>query len=92
MPRHGKQRSTLQQKHVQGMRRQVLALRSSSAANIIKTMDPRAASKQRKKDVKEINIQRRQIHTARNQEAKLKEKVNNQTKVINSSTQFGAGT
>jgi len=92
MPHHGKQHSILQRQHTQEMRGQGLMQKSPPAAKITKPVDPRAASKQRKKDVKEINIQRRQIHTTQKREARLKEKINNQVKVMNSLRKFSVET
>jgi len=47
-------------------------------------MDPRAASKQRKKDTKEIGVQRQQIRAGQKKEVRLNEKINDQAKVTNS--------
>lgn len=90
MARHGKRRSQLQRQQTEEMRRQGLALGSPSAADVIKPVDPRAASKQHKKDVKEADAQRRLARNAHRREERLKEKVDKQIKVITSPPWFSA--
>jgi len=64
------------------MRRHRLALRSSSKANIINSKDPRAESKQQKKVVREVKVQQKLIYNGQRREARLKEKLNTQGKVM----------
>jgi len=88
MARHGKKRSQLQQQRTEEMRKQGLALGFPSTADVIEPVDPRAASKMHKNDVKEANAQRRLAHNARRREERLKEKVDKQVKVNTFPTWF----
>jgi len=58
--------------------------RSLSVTNVIKPTDPRAASRQRKKDARKFNVHRRQIRAASKKEVRFNERIDNQAKVMNS--------
>jgi len=59
-----------------------LIIRSSSIANIANPMDPRAASKQRKKYTKEVRVQKQLVRSTRKREENLEKKINKQGKVL----------
>ena len=57
-------------------------LGSSSMANIVRPVDPRAVSKQRKKDRKKVKVQERIIYNAHKREYRLNTKLGEKEKVM----------
>ena len=84
MTRCGKLRSRQQKQHTEEIQKRALVLKSSSMVKISKPIDPRAASKQRKKDIKEVKAQQCATRSAHKREERLKEKIDKQAKVITS--------
>ena len=89
MTRNSKRRSWLQKQQADEMQKRGLALRTSSATNITEPVDPRMASKRRKRDQKEAKTQKRLFHMVYMQEERLKVRADEQAKVIDSPGKFG---
>jgi len=80
MPPHGKQRSPLQKLQTAEMRGHGLALRSPSGAPVIHP-DPRAASRERQKFVKEARVRQQAAYNDQRQKARLKHKIDDKENV-----------
>ena len=92
MPRYGKQQTPAQKLQVDEMRRHGLALRSSRNANVIRPVDPRAASKRDKLSMKKDKAHQQSTRNGLKREERLREKAHSDQKVSTSLKEAGGNT